>query len=48
MEVKPDMMTETRGTREGRFDWWLVTAVYALSLFGLLCIAMARYVPSQI
>ena len=41
------MMTETRGTREGRFDWWLVTAVYALSLFGLLCIAMARYVPSQ-
>ena len=41
------MMMETRGTREGRFDWPLVIAVYALSLFGLLCIAMARYVPSQ-
>ena len=41
------MMMETRGTREGRFDWPLVIAVYGLSLFGLLCIAMARYVPSQ-
>ena len=41
------MMTENRGTREGRFDWLLVIAVYGLSFFGLLCIAMARYVPSQ-
>ena len=41
------MMMETRGTREGRFDWPLVIAVYGLSFFGLLCIAMARYVPSQ-
>ena len=41
------MMMETRGTREGRFDWPLVIAVYGLSIFGLLCIAMARYVPSQ-
>ena len=41
------MMMETRGTRAGRFDWPLVIAVYGLSLFGLLCIAMARYVPSQ-
>ena len=41
------MMTETRGNREGRFDWPLVIVVYGLSFFGLLCIAMARYVPSQ-
>lgn len=41
------MMTETRGTREGRFDWPLVIAVYGLSFFGLLCIAMARYVPAD-
>ncbi len=41
------MMEETRGNREGRFDWPLVIAVYAISLFGLLCIAMARYVPAE-
>ncbi len=40
------MMSETRHNREGRFDWPLVVAVYALSIFGILCITMATYVPS--
>ena len=40
------MMSETRRNREGRFDWPLVIAVYALSVFGILCITMATYVPS--
>ena len=40
------MMSETRHNREGRFDWPLVVAVYALSVFGILCITMATYVPS--
>lgn len=40
------MMTESRRNREGRFDWPLVIVVYALALFGILCIAMARYQPS--
>ena len=40
------MMTESRRNREGRFDWPLVLVVYALALFGILCIAMARYQPS--
>ena len=41
-----DMMAETRRNREGRFDWPLVIVVYALSIFGILCITMATYVPS--
>ena len=40
------MMSETRRNREGRFDWPLVIVVYALSVFGILCITMATYVPS--
>ncbi|MBQ6256044.1 MAG: rod shape-determining protein RodA [Clostridia bacterium] len=40
------MMSETRINREGRFDWPLVIVVYALSIFGILCITMATYVPS--
>ena len=40
------MMSETRRNREGRFDWPLVIVVYALSIFGILCITMATYVPS--
>ncbi|MBR3741673.1 MAG: rod shape-determining protein RodA [Clostridia bacterium] len=40
------MMSETRRNREGRFDWPLVVVVYALSIFGILCITMATYVPS--
>ncbi len=39
--------TETRKHREGRFDWLMVFAVYALSVFGVLCIAMARYNPAE-
>ena len=41
-----DRLSETRGAREGRFDWQLLTVVYLLSFFGLLCIAMARYDPA--
>ena len=40
------MMSETRRNREGHFDWPLVVVVYALSIFGVLCITMATYVPS--
>ena len=40
------MMDESRRNREGRFDWPLVIAVYALSIFGILCITMATYVPA--
>lgn len=40
------MMSETRRNREGQFDWPLVVVVYALSIFGILCITMATYVPS--
>ena len=40
------MMNETRRRTEGGFDWSLVIAVYLISGFGLLCIAMARYDPS--
>ena len=40
------MMSETRRNRDGRFDWPLVAVVYALSIFGILCITMATYVPS--
>ena len=40
------MMNETRRRTEGGFDWSLVAAVYLISGFGLLCIAMARYDPS--
>ncbi len=40
------MMSETRRNREGHFDWPLVVVVYALSIFGILCITMATYVPS--
>ena len=40
------MMSETRRNREGRFDWPLVIVIYALSVFGILCITMATYVPS--
>ncbi len=40
------MMSENRRNREGRFDWPLVIVVYALSIFGILCITMATYVPS--
>lgn len=40
------MMSDSRSHREGRFDWGLVIAVYALSIFGILCITMATYVPS--
>ena len=39
------MMSETRWNREGRFDWPLVIVVYALSIFGILCITMATYKP---
>lgn len=41
------MVSETRKRNEGKFDWALVIAVYALSMFGVLCIAMARYVPAE-
>ena len=40
------MMSETRWNREGRFDWLMVLVVYALAIFGIFCIAMARYQPS--
>ena len=40
------MMSEARRNREGHFDWPLVVVVYALSIFGILCITMATYVPS--
>lgn len=40
------MMSDTRRNREGHFDWPLVVVVYALSVFGILCITMATYVPS--
>ncbi len=40
------MMSDTRMNREGRFDWPLVIVVYALSIFGILCITMATYVPA--
>ena len=40
------MMSETRRNREGRFDWPLVIVIYALSVFGILCITMATYLPS--
>lgn len=37
------MMTETRWRSRGHFDWPLLVVVYALSVFGILCIAMATY-----
>ena len=37
------MMTESRRRTQAHFDWPLLVAVYALSLFGLLCITMATY-----
>ena len=40
------MMSDTRNQREGRFDWGIVIAVYALSIFGILCITMGTYVPA--
>lgn len=39
-------MSEDRWNRTGHFDWPLVVVVYALSIFGILCITMATYVPS--
>jgi len=36
-------MTETRWRSRGHFDWPLLVVVYALSVFGILCIAMATY-----
>ena len=40
------MRSEARWNRDGHFDWPLVVVVYALSIFGILCITMATYVPS--
>ena len=40
------MMGESRRSREMGFDLPLVLVVYALSIFGVLCITMATYVPS--
>ena len=37
------MMTETRRRSQAHFDWPLLAAVYALSIFGVLCISMATY-----
>ena len=37
------MMTEARWRSRGHFDWPLLVVVYALSVFGILCIAMATY-----
>lgn len=39
------MMTESRRRTQAHFDWPLLVAVYALSLFGLYCITMATYDP---
>ena len=40
------MPRETHRRSEGGFDWSLVIAMYLISAFGLLCIAMARYDPA--
>ena len=40
------MMSETRRSREGKFEWFLLVVVYALAIFGILCITMATYVPA--
>ena len=37
------MMTEARWRSRGHFDWILLAVVYALSVFGILCIAMATF-----
>ncbi|MBE5782407.1 MAG: rod shape-determining protein RodA [Clostridiales bacterium] len=37
------MMTESRRRSQAHFDWPLLVAVYALSIFGILCITMATY-----
>lgn len=37
------MMTETRRRSRSHFDWILLVVVYALSIFGILCITMATY-----
>ena len=39
------METEYRPSREGHLDWPLLIVVYALSVFGILCITMATYKP---
>lgn len=36
-------MSETRRRSVAHFDWQLLAAVYALALFGILCISMATY-----
>ena len=40
------MISESRRTR-AHFDWQLLVAVYALSLFGIYCIASATYDPDK-
>lgn len=40
------MMPETKRRSRGHFDWPLLVVVYVLSIFGILCITMATYVPS--
>ena len=40
------MMNEGRRNGQGSFAWDIVIVVYALSIFGILCITMATYVPS--
>lgn len=37
------MMSETNRRSQAHFEWPLLVAMYALSLFGLLCITMATY-----
>ncbi|MBE5788012.1 MAG: rod shape-determining protein RodA [Clostridiales bacterium] len=37
------MMSETKRRSQAHFEWPLMVAMYALSLFGLLCITMATY-----
>ena len=37
------MMSETKRRSQAHFEWPLLVAMYALSLFGLLCITMATY-----
>lgn len=37
------MMNETTRHSRAHFDWQLLVAVYALAIFGILCISMATY-----
>ena len=41
------MLSETRRRNRAHFDWQLLAAVYALSLFGIYCISSATYDPDK-